>query len=132
MKTTIKILSLLLFVMFALSANAFAAVIDSSGGELDLFVVGTSVDTNDGADAIGLSPKVVAKYKSDGTDSTDTQWYSIATIHPGGNKVYGTAQNINNVYSQDHATGSDVDASLDKIPASANSASDWSTNNWLL
>lgn len=132
MKKTIKILSLMLFMMLALSANAFSAVIDSSGGELDLFVAGTSVDANDGSAAIGLSPKVVAKYKSDGTNSTDTQWYAISAIHPGGNKVYGTAQNINNVYSQDHATGSNVDDSLDKIPASEDSAIDWSNNNWEL
>lgn len=132
MNTIKRKMLFMLLVMFFISVNAYAGAVSSAGGELDLFDDGVTVDGGDGVTPIGLSPKVEAYYVSDGTDSTDSQWYAISSIHPGGNKVYGTAQDVNNVYSQDHATGTDLDTSLQKIPASPQSASDWSTNEWEL
>ena len=134
MITKSKKIFFLLFVMSFVCANAYAAQIDSAEGAIDLFEDGVTVDTGDGNayPALGLSPKVEAIYVTDGTDSTDTQWYAIGTIHPGGNKVYATAQDVNNVYSQDHITGTDIATSLAKVPTNSTSPDLWSTSGWEL
>lgn len=132
MKSITKKMLLMLMLLFFVSVNANAAAdVPSVGGELDLFTTTAGmVTTGDEQSPIGLSPKVVARYKTSGTDATDTQWFAIGTLHPGGNKVFGTAQDVNNVYSQDHSTGTAVATSLDKIPALGQSSSVWSNAGW--
>jgi len=132
MNTITKKMLLLLVVMFFLSVNAYAGSVTSAGGELDVFATAHVAVAGDVQSPIGLSPKVESYYITDGTNSTNSQWYAISAVHPGGNKVYGTAQDVNNVYSQDHDTGTSTNASLILIPASPQSASDWSTNGWEL
>ena len=129
MNTMIKTIWFMLLVLFVFSSVGYAADISSSGGEFDLFA-DENVQTADSQSPIGLSPKVEALYRTDGTNSTDTQWYAISTVHPGGNRVYATAQDVNNVYFQNHATGTDLDTSLTKIPSEGQSASIWSDNGW--
>jgi len=133
MNSIIKKILMMLVVLSFLSVNSFAAPITMTddAGEIDLFAV-AHTSTDDAQSPVGLSPKVKAYYANVGTGTTDSQWYGISAVHPGGNRVFGTAQDVNNVYSQDHATGTDLDTSLTKIPASPASASDWSDKNWLL
>lgn len=131
MNNITKKIMLALVVMLFLSVNAYAGNVTSASGELDLFSA-THVAATDTQDPVGLSPKVEAYYVNIGTGTTDSQWYAISAIHPGGNKVYGTAQDVNNVYSQDHTTGTATATSLQKLPTGPLSGSLWSTNGWEL
>lgn len=81
---------------------------------------------------IGLSPKVAARYINPGADNATAQWFAIATAHPGGNMVYGSAQNLNNIYQKGFTTGEALDTSIMALPGTANSASEWSDTGWRL
>ena len=82
--------------------------------------------------AFGLSPKVVARYVNPGTSSVTSQWYSIGTAHPGGTTKYGTAQDLNNIYSAAYATGTAIDNTILNIATDASSASAWVNAGWEL
>lgn len=110
------------------ASSSFAAVVDSSNGKLTF---GTSATgTFLATDGIGLSPKVVASYVCDGTDEVTAQWYAMATVHPGGNLAYGTAQNVNNIFSHAYTTGDATATVLSTIPQTKASESEWTTNEW--
>lgn len=79
---------------------------------------------------IGLSPKVGGRYINPGTDNATAQWFAIATAHPGGNMVYGSAQNLNNIYQKGFTTGTALDTTVMALPGTANSASEWSNAGW--
>lgn len=81
---------------------------------------------------IGLSPKVVARYNNGGSTTATSQWYSIATGHPGGNVIYATAQDLNNIYKQPYITGTTIDDTILNISLTKASVSVWTTNNWVL
>jgi len=120
-----KRIFLMLFVLSAFSLNANAAPVESAGGELTLPTSGSDL-------VIGLSPKVAAYYASNGATETASQWYSISALHPGGNTVYGTAQDVNNVYSKTYVTGEDPTTYFADIPTDPQSASVWSDEGWSL
>ena len=120
-----KKIFLMLFVLFAFSLNANAAPIESAAGELTLPTSGSDM-------VVGLSPKVVAYYLSNGAGETASQWFAISTLHPGGNTVYGTAQDVNNVYSKGYTTGDDPTTYFADIPTDPQSASVWSDEGWSL
>ena len=124
-KKMLIIFAVLVFV----SLNAYAAPINSANGELDF---SAAVTSGDPALVVGLSPSVVAYYLSNGTDEVASQWYAISTLHPGGNLVYGTAQDVNNVYSQDYKSGDTTSNYLTLIPTDPQSASVWSDEGWKL
>ena len=120
---------LVLSIALALVASSsLAAEIDSLDGKLTFgdSAAGTMLKT----EGIGLSPKVVAKFTSDGFDEVTAQWFAIATVHPGGNLAYGTAQNVNNIFSKTYTTGDETATVLDTIPTSKASESEWTTNEW--
>ncbi|MGE4545139.1 MAG: hypothetical protein AB7D06_13615 [Pedobacter sp.] len=128
-----KILVLTVALMLVASGS-FAFELLSTTGVDGKLGFGDSVGTDNilYTDGIGLSPKVVAKYATDGTDAVTAQWYSIATVHPGGNMAYGTAQNVNNIFSKSYTTGDETATVLDTIPVSKASESEWTTNEWNL
>lgn len=109
-----------------LATSSFAAEVKSEDGKL---VFGDSAkDTNLNKGGIGISPKVVAKYVTDGTDQVTAQWYAAATVHPGGNEAYATAQNLNNILKRPYSTGDDTASVLDTIPTAKASESDWASD----
>ncbi len=119
----IVVLTLLLAIVGFSSTVSAENVFES--GEI---AIGTHANAQDLT--IGLSPKVTAKYVNAGTTDSTAQWFSIATAHPGGSRIYGTAQNLNNIYTKDFTTGTALTTTVLDIPTSANSASDWSDNGW--
>ncbi|GAB6081217.1 hypothetical protein JCM30471_01310 [Desulfuromonas carbonis] len=125
MKTLGGILAVL---MLLVSANSvFAAHTGTlQSGEVSLSTSGGTPDPL----IIGLSPKVTARYINPGTTQATAQWFAIATAHPGGNTVYGTAQNLNNIWQKGFKTGTALTTDLMNIPVSVNSADDWSNNGW--
>ena len=139
-KNILTILAILVF-----STSAFGAGADvTSDGNLN---IGGSADSDGVATkelGIGLSPKVNARYVTDGTDETTAQWYAIGTVHPGGKIGYGTAQDVNNIYMISYVTGSAVSTVLDTMPTEKNpeegvdaegkpiAAATWTNNGWSL
>lgn len=122
--------SILVFAgVLALGSSAFAAQYTSADGEGGL-KLGTGSATASPAIIIGLSPKVRASYITDGTDKGTAQWYAIGTVHPGGTELFGTAQNLNNVYKQTFTTGTTINDAFFELPATPNSASQWSDAGW--
>jgi hypothetical protein len=114
--------------LLLVASSSFAAPVNSTSGKL---VFGTSVGTDNlSVNGIGLSPKVVAIYNSPGTDAVTSQWYSIGTVHPGGNMAYGTAQNLNNLFSKVYTTGDATATVLGTIPAVVCSDSVWISATW--
>ena len=138
-----KIAAVVFGVLF-LSSAAFAANNDATSVDGVLNIGGTGTSK---ALSIGLSPKVVARYvNTAATNEITAQWYAIASVHPGGNVGYATAQDVNNIYMKAFKTG-DVtttitetiqetkneiadDATADEI-AAANAAS-WDGQGWAL
>jgi len=122
-----KIAIMLVVASILLSGNAFAENADAtSQGKL---VIGGTEGANGTSKAIeiGLSPKVVARYVTDGTDTVDAQWYAIAAVHPGGNQGYATAANLNNIASRNYTTGAAVSDITDAIPTTK--TGEWSISD---
>jgi hypothetical protein len=137
-RNIMRIILLTLLSVLILSANAFAV---ASATDSESLTIGGGNDEDGNATQeikIGLSPKVVAHYFTDGTSTTTAQWYAIATVHPGGNVGYGTAQDVNNIYMQWYDTGSDAEAFVENIPNEKGAPSaqdppeDWSGMGWSL
>ena len=130
MKKTAKMI-LVIACVLAMGSTAFAGAYTSAEGEGAL-ALGAGSATTAPILTIGLSPKVRASYFTDGTSAGTAQWYAIGTVHPGGTEVYGTAQNLNNVYKRTFTTGTTIDTAFFGLPSGPNSASDWSDNGWKL
>lgn len=106
-----KAIIVAMFGVLILSTSVFAAANDNTAagtltiGGSNLSAAAGGGPTNDLS--IGLSPKVYARYvNTAGVSETTAQWYSIATVHPGGNIGYATAQDVNNIYMKAFTTGS--------------------------
>lgn len=137
-----KTLLLAIFAVFCLAPSAFAVADLTDDGAL---LIGGAADS-DGNDTneltIGLSPRVTARYFTDGNSETTAQWYAIATVHPGGTVGYGTAQDVNNIYMISYTTGAAVSTVTNTIPVEANpeegvdadgnpvAAATWTNNGW--
>ena len=141
-----KIVGAMLGVLL-LSSTAFAvndltasAALVIGGGALTAPATGNSNELT-----IGLSPKVWARYVNEGAAETTAQWYAIATVHPGGNVGYGTAQDVNNIYMKAFVTG-DVTttitnaipvvktpvATVDPVTGETSAAATWTALEWSL
>lgn len=122
MKKTVAVTMLGLLL---LSSTAFA-VNDVTSTTGVLTIGGGALASGDASKdlSIGLSPKVVGRYVTNGTTEVTAQWFAIATVHPGGNVGYATAQDVNNIYMKAFVTG-DVTTSItdtiqeEKDPAAA-------------
>lgn len=124
-----KKLVLMSIALVLVAGSAFAEVVDSADGKL---LFGDSAqNTTLGEGGIGISPKVVARYVTDGTDQVTAQWYAVATVHPGGNEAYATAQNLNNILKRPYSTGDDTATVLTTIPETKASESDWAAE-WVV
>ena len=123
-----KICLILLVLGFSVSVS-YAAPVSSANGELDL---SAATESGSGGPIIGLSPKVAAYYLSNGNTVTSSQWYAMSTGHPGGNKVYATAQDVNNIYSKEYSTAAAMSTYLQSIPTVGQSASAWTDEDWEL
>ena len=119
MKKVLVISALMLFV----ASSAFAAQVSSSGGSL-------TIGGKDGTKelSMGLSSNVSAVYENGGADTP--QWYAIATSHLGGKQVYGTAQDVTNLYKLKQEKTPGVAATFDGMPADSTASSDWSSGLW--
>lgn len=105
---------------FGFVSSAQAEVVFTTSGSL---AIGTAAGSNDLT--VGLSPKVYAKYANDGTTAATAQWFAIAAAHPGGNTIYGTSQDVNNIYQKAFLTGTTIDTSAMTIPLVPGSAAAW-------
>jgi len=125
-KTIFILLAVLLFASTAFSAED---LLSSAGtdGELGLGANSTAL-------VIGLSPKVVARYLTEGTaaNAQTSQWYAIGTVHPGGSMKYGTAQDLNNIYQDTYATGTAVTNAVLNISTVKASPTVWTGAGWEL
>jgi hypothetical protein len=111
-----KLIQFLLFMVF-LSSSALAANNDYASDEE--LIIGGSNDSDGNATkqiSVGLSPKVFARYVTDGTTESSAQWYALATVHPGGSIGYGTAQDVNNIYMKSFSTGDETTTITNNIP----------------
>ena len=124
-----KVIMLLLVVLFVSVGSASAA--DSADGKLTLAGLdsgGTAIPL-----VIGLSPKVVMYEVTDGTTITASQWFAISSGHPGGNRCYGTAQDVNNIYYQEYTTAAELSTYLQSIPTDSSNSDAWAVaDTWQL
>lgn len=115
-------------VLLLITTGAFADQTPSSGGTLA--IGGGAKNNGDDSDTLsmGLSNSVQAVYE-DG-DVIQTQWYAIATAHPGGKQTYGTAQDVSSLYKlvNERTPGDDPDFS--GMPADNTASETWSGDVW--
>lgn len=85
---------------------------------------------------IGVSPGVFAYY-SDDANTGNVQWWSIATAHQGGTRIYGAAQNNSGTFYIDAGTNTitgplTAGSTTYSLPTEAQAASDtyWSDSDW--
>jgi len=101
-----KSIIVVMFSVLLFSTSVFAATNDNAtSGSLAIGGANLANGNPSGDLSIGLSPKVFARYVTDGTTETTAQWYAIGTVHPGGNVGYATAQDVNNIYMKKFVTG---------------------------
>ena len=119
--TKIKLLVLItMFLMFA--SFSYADQVTATG----TMTIGGNGTTD--TITMGLSNNVTAVYE-DG-DVVNTQWYAIATSHLGGTQVYGTAQDVTNLYKLTTEKSPGTVATFTGMPANNTSSADWSTGVW--
>lgn len=122
-----KKITLLLIVSLFCVSSAYADL-SSADGKLDFS--GNSKTTSGDTLVIGLSPKVGMYYVSNGATETDSQWFAISSAHPGGNRAFGTAQDVNNIFNRDYDTASEMSTYLQSIPTVAESETAWTDASW--
>ncbi len=120
MKKLAKLLACvaMLAIVAAPSAMAFE---ESGSGELEF--TGPNLK-------VGLSPKVWGIYFTNGASTQTAQWYAIGAVHPGGNEMYSTAQDLTNTYKKAFTAGTTIDSALFGLPATPESAETWVANGW--
>jgi hypothetical protein len=112
---------ILALAMSLIASYAFAAQQVSTSTNFELGSTKTTV--------VGLSSQVTAVYENGGGSATaKPQWYAIGTYHLAGDKVYGTAQDMTNIYVQDKDPGSTFDWA--GMPADNTASSEWSDGVW--
>jgi len=119
-----------LAVLFILSLCVTSAYADLSSADGKLDFSGNSKTTAGDTLVVGLSPKVGMYYVSNGATEQASQWFAISAAHPGGNKAYGTAQDVNNIFTRDYDTASEMSTYLQSIPTVAESESAWTAADW--
>lgn len=125
-KISVLALCLMIFGTFAFASSALAETIGpTTDGTLTIGTHANSIDL-----VIGLSPKVTAYYINPGATDATAQWFAMSSAHPGGNTIYGTAQDVNNIYSKTFTTGTALTATNMATPAVAGSAAAWETALW--
>ncbi len=122
-----KKIMLILVALLLIATGAFADQTKATG----TLTIGGG-NKNDGTASktltMGLSNSVVAVYE-DG-DTKQTQWYAIATAHPGGKQTYGTAQDVSSLYKlKDERTPGDT-PDFTGMPADDSASSTWSGDKW--
>lgn len=122
-----KKLFILIVLAVFLPMSAFAATTDN-GNAGSTLTLSTEAPTLQ----IASSPGVFMYYGDDDTD--DPQWYVIGTVHQGGSRYYGTAQNSTSIFQQD-ASGPIVLTDLTGLtwPATADETASedwWSGTGW--
>ncbi len=114
--------------MLMMSVSSIASATDNTdaGERLEL----TGLD-------IAVSPGVMAFYEDDGATAGEAQWFTIATLHQGGTRVFATAQNSTSTYNQDVDTSVAVTYTVfgtytAALPTRDEAASDsyWASSDW--
>jgi len=119
----VMVACVLMFASFSFAEDVLST--DGTAGELNI-----GSNANSTALAIGLSPKVVARYVTDGTTAVTAQWYAVAAAHPGGNAKYCTGQNLNNIGTASYATGTALDNTILNIPTTKDSEDAFAALGW--
>jgi len=114
----LKQVIMLLAIMFLMNIAGASAATSSVGGELIL-------DGGPKTLTVGLSPKVHVYQVTNGTTVTTSQWFAISSGHPGGNRCYGTAQDVNNIYYNDYDTAAELSTYLQSIPQNDTTSATW-------
>ena len=125
-----KVMMLLLVILFISVGSASAA--DSANGQLSLTGIDGTGATVAGMLVIGLSPKVVMYEVTSGATITSSQWFAISAGHPGGNRCYGTAQDVNNIYYQEYNTAAELSTYLEAIPTTSTASNVWGDEGWAM
>lgn len=120
----ISFLALIALGTFGFASSALALVVGPTAGSIALATGARPPLT------VGLSPKVSATYTNPGTTDATAQWFAMSTAHPGGNTIYGTAQDVNNIYQKSFVTGTALDATIMATPTVAGSAAAWTGSSW--
>ncbi|MDF1579401.1 MAG: hypothetical protein P1P74_01335 [Desulfuromonadales bacterium] len=119
----VMIIGLLFVTTFFMASSAFAANFDSATGEI---TIGGSNATP--TKIIGLSKGVIVRYENPGTAAPSAQWYTVSSVHSGGNEGYATAQNLTNIMKQAFPTGStaaEIATFLQSMPDAEASVANW-------
>lgn len=116
MKKTLLALSIMIILT---SGVAFAATYKGT------MTIGGSGDNPELS--MGLSNEVRATYAEDG-GGDPAQWYTIATYHIGGTRVFGTAQDITSIYYLDKDSGGEFEWT--GMPADGTDSEVWSEDVW--
>ncbi len=121
-----KLTLIALVVLFAATGayadqKTFNGTVTIGGGtETD----GTASDTL----SMGLSSNVTAMYED--SDSTQTQWYAIATAHQGGTEIYATAQDVTSIYKLVAGKTPGDAPDFEGIPSTSTDSTVWSEGAW--
>ncbi len=116
-----KKIIILLAIAMLLPMSAFAATDNATAGSR------LQLDTEAPTLNIAASPGVFMYYADDAT--TDPQWYVIGTVHQGGTRFYGTAQNSTTIFYQE-ATGPKVIGDLTGLTWPSTAAETISEDWW--
>ena len=123
-----KKFTFILAFMLMMSVSSIALATDNPAAGERLVLTGLE---------IAVSPGVMAYYLDDGATTGEAQWFTIATLHQGGTKVYATAQNSTSTYSQEVDTSVAVTYGVFNIltaslPTRIQAASDtyWTGSDW--
>jgi len=114
-------------VVLMVASTSFATQVTSSGGSLA--IGGSDATAIPVTLTMGLSSNVKAVYENGG--GTKPQWYAIATSHLGGKQVYGTAQDITNLYKLAVEKTPGTEATFSDMPTGPGMSSTWSSGTWV-
>ena len=119
---------LITVLLMVIAAPSFALTVAKATGQLEMGGTDSSPEFS-----CGLSNEVRAHYVTDGVSGTAAQWYAIGTYHLGGNNVYGTAQDITNVYKLSDTAAKAPGAKYTAwtgFPEDSDSSNLWSGDIW--
>lgn len=108
-------------IVLAASGTVYSGILEM--GDIDDSDFGTEVSLSPSVSAVYIQPVAQA-------NATTAQWYAIGAGHPGGTKVYATAQNITNIWTKGITDATELTTVLGEIPESQVSETDWSDNSW--
>ena len=124
MKKVLYILVFVLFVTTPVFAEDYSNL--NSGSFTTNFTLG---GTTDETLTVGMSNEVRGLYRIE-SGATQPQWFAIATYHIGGNNVYGTAQDITNIFKLTDGKEPGSEFTWSGLPEDSTASNEWSSGVW--